>query len=55
MVSVPCEMCKESFKDTFFEMNKFSMKERIKFYKFYDIEGATQLLLQSDHFIDLTV
>ena len=55
VVSVPCDMRKDYFKVTFFEMNKFPMKEPVNFCKFYDNEGTTQLLLQSDHFINATV
>ena len=39
----------------FFEMTKFPKTEPINFCKFYDNEGDTQLLLQSDHFINSTV
>ena len=52
---VPCDMRTDSFKDTFFEMSKFPMKEPINFCKFYDSEGTTQLLLRSDHFINPTI
>ena len=45
---------KDSFKDTSLEMNRFSKKKAISFCKFYDNEGATQLLLRSDHFINPT-
>ena len=55
VVSVPCDIRKDSFKDSFFEMNKFPMKEPINFCKFYDNEGTTHLLLWSDHFINPTV
>ena len=55
VVSVPCDICKDSFKDTFFKMNKFPKKEPINFSKFYDNEGTTQLLLWSNHFISLTL
>ena len=48
-------MCKDFFKEMFFEMNKFPKKEPINFCKFYDNEGATQLLLRSEHFINPTV
>ena len=53
--SVPFDMSKDNFKDTFFETNKFLKKEPINFCKFYDNERTTQLLLQSDHLINLTV
>ena len=55
LLSVSCDMCKDFFKETFFEMNKFPKKEPINFCKFYDNEGATQLPLRSDHFINSTV
>ena len=55
VVSVPCDMRKDSCKDTFFKMNKFPKKEPIKFCKIYDNEGTTELLLPSDHFINPTV
>ena len=55
VVSVLCDMRKDSFKDNFFEMNKLPKKEPINFCKFYDNEGTTQLLLRSDHFINPTV
>ena len=54
-MSIPCDMHKDSFKDTFLEMNKFTKKEPINFLKFYDNEGTTQLLLWSDHFIHPTI
>ena len=57
VVSISCDMRKESFKDTFFEMNKpmnEPKNEPINFCKLYD-EGTFQLLLRSDHFINLTV
>ena len=54
-VRVPCDICKESIKDTYFEMDKFPMKEPINFCKFYDNERTSQLLLRSDHFIYPTV
>ena len=47
-------MCKDFFKEMFFDMNKFPKKEPINFSKFYDDGAATQLLLRSDHFIDPT-
>ena len=40
VLSVPCYMCKDYFKETFFEMNKFLKKEPIHFCKFYDNEGT---------------
>ena len=43
-------MSKVPFKSTSFEMSKFSNKTPINVGKFYDSEGATQLLMQSDHF-----
>ena len=49
VVSVPCDIGKDQ--DTSFEMNKFSKKEPINFCKFCDNEGATYLLLPSDHFV----
>ena len=55
VVSVPCDISKDPFKYTFFEMNKFPKKEPLNFCKVYDNEGTTQLLLQSDHFINPTV
>ena len=55
IVSVPRDMRKDSFKDTSFEINKFPKKEPTNFCKFYDNEGATQLLLRFDHFINPTV
>ena len=56
VMGVPCDMRKNPFKDTFFEMNTFPKKKSISFYKFYDNEGATtQLLLRSNHFINMTV
>ena len=39
VVSIPCNMGKDSFKDTFFEMSKFPKKEPINLCKFYDNEG----------------
>ena len=36
-------------------MNKFTKKELINFWKFYDNEGTIQLLLWSDHFINPTI
>ena len=53
--SVSFDMCKDFFRETFFEMKKFPKKEPIYFCKFYDNEGATELLLRSDHFINPTV
>ena len=35
-VTVPCDMCKEFFKDTFYAMNKFPKKEPINFCRSYD-------------------
>ena len=55
VVSVPCDMRKDSFKDTFFKKNKFPVKKPTNFCKFYDNEGITQLLLWSNHFINPTV
>ena len=55
LLSVSCDICNDFFKETFFEMNKFAKKELKNFCKFYDNEGATQLLLRSDHFISPTV
>ena len=55
LLSISCDMSKDFFKETFFEMNKFRKNEPINFCKFYDNEGATQLLLRSDHFISPTV
>ena len=55
VVSIPCDAHKDSFKDTFLEMNKFTKKELINFWKFYDNEGTIQLLLWSDHFINPTI
>ena len=55
LLSVSCDMYKDFFKETFFEMNKFPKKEPINFCKFYDNEEATRLLLRSDHFINPTV
>ena len=52
-VSVACDMRKESFKDTFFEINKFPKKEPINFGKFYDNGETTQS--ETDHFINPTV
>ena len=54
VVSVPCDMRKDSLINTFFKMNKFPKKEPINFCKFYDNEGNTQLLLQSEHFVNST-
>ena len=54
-MSIPCDMCKESIKDSFFEMNKFLKKEFINFCESYDNEGTFQLLLWSNHFINPTV
>ena len=54
LLNVSCDMCKDFFK-TFFEMNKFPKKEPINFCKFYHNEGATQLQLPSDHFINPTI
>ena len=48
IVSVPCDMPKESIKDTFFEINKFPKKKPTNFCKFYDSEGTFQFLLQSN-------
>ena len=57
VLSVPCNIRKDSFKDSFFEMNEFPMKEPINNDNegTYDNEGTTQLLLRSDHFINPTV
>ena len=55
VVSIPCDIRKDSFKDSFFEMNKFPMKKPITLCKFYDNKGTTQLLLRFDHFINMTV
>ena len=55
VVSVLCDMCKDSIKDAFFEMNKLPKKEPINFCKLYDNEGTTQVLLRSDYFINPTV
>ena len=55
VVSVLCDMRKDFFKGTFFEMNKLRKKEPVNFCKFYDNEGTPQLLLRSNHFINLTV
>ena len=55
LLSISCDMCKDFFKETFFEMNKFPKEEPINCCKFYDNEGATELLLRSDHFINPTV
>ena len=55
VVSVLCDMRKDSFKDTFFEMNNFRNEEPINCCKFYDNEKTTQLLLRSDHFINPTI
>ena len=55
LFSVPCDMCKVSFKEIFFEMTNFSENEPVNVCKFCDNEGATQLLLWSDHFINPTV
>ena len=46
-------MRKESFKHTFFEINKFPKKEPINFGKFYDNGETTQS--ETDHFINPTV
>ena len=46
IVSVLCDMGKDSIKDTFFEMNKFPKEEPVNFCKPYDNEGTFQLLLQ---------
>ena len=40
IVSVLCDMRKDSIKDTFFEMNKFPKKEPLNFCKPYDNEGT---------------
>ena len=48
-------MCKVSFKEIFFWNDQISKDGAYKFFKFYDNEGDTQLLLQSDHFINSTV
>ena len=55
VVRVPCDMRKDSFIDTPFEMNKFPKKEPINFCKFYYSEGATQLLLRVEHLTNLKV
>ena len=55
LVSVPCDMRKDSIKDTFFEKNEFPKKEPTDFCKTYDNEGTTQMLLRSDRFINPTV
>ena len=54
-MSVPCDMRKDSFKDTFFEMSTYPKKQPINFCKVYDNEGTTQLLLQSNYFISSIV
>ena len=50
VVSVPCDMHK--YYDTSFEINSFPKKKPINFCKFCDSEGATQLFLRSDHFVN---
>ena len=55
IVSLSCDIRKESIKDTFFEMNKFPKKEPINFCKFFDSEGTFQLLLRSDDLGNLTI
>ena len=55
VVSVPRDTHKHSLKDTFLEIKKFRKKEHLSFCKFYNNEGTSQLLLQSDHFINPTV
>ena len=40
IVSVLCDMRKDSIKDTFLEMNKFPKKEPLNFCKPYDNEGT---------------
>ena len=54
VLSVPFDLRKDSFKDTFSEMNKFPKKEPINFCKCYDNEETTQVrsFHQSDHFIN---
>ena len=54
VVSVPYDVRKGSFKETFFEINKSSKKEPINACKIYVNEGTTQLLLRSGHFINPT-
>ena len=39
IASVPCDMRKDSIKDTFFEMNKFPKDEPVNFCKPYDNAG----------------
>ena len=53
VLSVPFDLRKDSFKDTFSEMNKFPKKEPINFCKCYDNEETTQVrsFHQSDHLI----
>ena len=45
--SILCDMRKDSFNDTFFEMNKFPKKEPMNFCKFFDNEGTFQQLLNA--------
>ena len=40
IASVPCDMRKDSIKDTFFEMNKFPKEEPVNFCKPCDNEGT---------------
>ena len=54
LLSVSCDMCKDFFKETLFEMNRFPKTEPINFCKFHNNEGATQLLLRSEHLINPT-
>ena len=55
VVRVSCDIGKGFLKDTSFEMNKFPKMKLLNFRKYYDSEGATQLLLRSDHFVNPTV
>ena len=55
VVSVQCDISKGSFKDTSLEMNKFPKKVPVNFHKCYDSEGAIQLLLWSNRFVNPAV
>ena len=50
VVSNPRNMRKDSFKGTFFVMNKFPKKEPTNLCKFYDSKGTTKFLWWSDDF-----
>ena len=55
IVSVPCDMRKESIKDTFLRWENLQKKNLLNFCKSYDNEETFELLLRYHHFINPTV